>query len=253
MGLLEEVLAHQELARQGSVMTKPQLPSWRQNLPQYLGPTVGTGVQAGLDLVDKILQFGPSPLDAGGARGAEDLAGIFREIGLKRVGGDIGSRQWLAQVQAQPNYERFKELSQMVVRSKLGNEFPIYRGKGQTDPIMKALLGTGELPPTVATTLNPNVARDFAITDAEKFRKPAYIAKGKATPEAVPGLLPKRNTHGEESELILQTDKIPIPRIVAKAADFGTGNVEFVRPNQGGPIADIMKELAIDELASSMP
>lgn len=253
MASLEEMMAHSELARQGSVMARPQLPEWRRQLPEYLGPTAGTAAQAGLNLVDLLLAFGPTPQDAFGGglarlankvglaalltggdpeSGMQD-AGFFRQAGLKRVGGDIGTRQWLAEIMQHPRYERFKELSQNMVRKSLGEEFPIYRGKGQTDPIMKALLSgnPADLPPTIATTLDPNIAEDFARHSVEKTRKPAYVMKGKASPEAVPGLLPKRNTHGHEEEVVVLTEKLlKKPQLAAKAIDTGTGMVEFVTP-----------------------
>jgi hypothetical protein len=64
--LLNSLLAEEELKRQDSVMTRPQQPAWRKNLHRTLGPTLGTGVQAGMDLLDALLAFGPSPLDAAG-------------------------------------------------------------------------------------------------------------------------------------------------------------------------------------------
>ena len=55
MGLMEELIAEAKLKDAGSVMAKPQQPQWRKNLPRTLGPTGGTGVQAGLDLLEMVL------------------------------------------------------------------------------------------------------------------------------------------------------------------------------------------------------
>jgi hypothetical protein len=79
MGLLEELLAHQELKQSGSVMARDQKPEWRRNLPETLGPTLGTGVQTGMDLLDALLSFGPSPTDAVGS-GAQILPATWKAM-----------------------------------------------------------------------------------------------------------------------------------------------------------------------------
>jgi hypothetical protein len=79
-GALKEALAHQELAKSGSVMAKGQQPQWRRNLPQSLGPTLGTGAQAGLDLIEALLSFGPNPLDAAGGSAAQILPGTWKAM-----------------------------------------------------------------------------------------------------------------------------------------------------------------------------
>lgn len=255
MGLLEEVLAQRELANAGSVMAKPQLPQWRQQLPQTLGPTAGTAAQAGLSLLDALLSFGPNPLDAAGGGGGQvdNLAGIFRTIGLKRAGGDLNPAEYIAELMAQPKYERYRELVQGMVRRGLGDEFPVFRGKAQVDPLIKALTGASkELPGTTAVSLDPNIAEYFARVGAEQTRKPAYIMKGRATPESVQALVPRRNTHGHEQELLLDPAQLLKNELAAKAMDMGYGSVEFVKPNAGGPIDDIIKELTSGELIRSM-
>src|SRR5688572_572222 len=62
MGLMEDIMAEAQLKEAGSVMAKPQQPDWRKNLPRTLGPTAGTGVQAGMDLLDAVLKLG-NPLE----------------------------------------------------------------------------------------------------------------------------------------------------------------------------------------------
>jgi len=83
MGLLEDLMrenaAQQELKAAGSVMARDQKPQWRQDLPQTYGATVGTGMQTGLDLLDALLQFGPTPLDAGGS-GAQILPATWKAM-----------------------------------------------------------------------------------------------------------------------------------------------------------------------------
>jgi hypothetical protein len=220
--LLREVMAHQELARQGSVMTKPQVPEWRRNSP--LLDTI-------LTLIDRGLEFGgPQPTDAG------NLAGIFRTIGLQRVDGSMSAPDWLAEIMAQPRYERFKQLTQSLVRRGLGDEFQVFRGKAQTDPLMKALTGQGDLPPVVATSLLPDIADFFARVDAEKMRKPAMLMRGTATPEAVPGLLPRRMTHGHEREMIVMPEKMPQKEIAARVLDDPRSGIQYTRPRD--PMSD---------------
>lgn len=216
--LMRELLAHGEISRQGSVMARPQLPEWRRNLPQTLGPTAGTGAQAALDLLDALLAFGPSPLDAAGGGGtADNLAGIFREIGLRRVGAGsagnlpLSAEQYLGALMSQPNYERFKHLSQVMAKKNLGESFPVARGMSQNDPLLKAAMEGTELPKALAVSSSPDTAARFAQERALGMfggGKVGYVAKGQATPEAVVGLVPKRKAYTTETEYIVDPSKL---------------------------------------------
>jgi len=77
---MEELMAHQELAQGGSLMARDEKPEWRKNLPNTLGPNLGTGVQTGMDLLDALLSFGPSPLDAAGGSGAQILPATWKAM-----------------------------------------------------------------------------------------------------------------------------------------------------------------------------
>lgn len=179
--------------------------------------------------------------------------GVFRDIGLRRTTGETNPVQYLMELQTQPNYERFKQLAQNLVRRGLGDEFPVYRGKQQTDPLMQSLLMNAEqLPPATAVSLDPNIGRGFAISSAEATRKPAYLMKGRATPESVVGLLPRRFTHGHEAELVIDPNLMTQRQLAAKAVDMGGGSIQFVKPNLGGPINDIMGAL-LDEIPVRKP
>lgn len=221
-GLLDEVIregeAQRQLAAQGSVMAQPQQPDWRRSLPQTLGPTLGTGAQAGLDLLDVLLGFGPSPLDAAGGGGAADnLAGIFREIGLRRVGAGsagnlpLSAEQYLGALMSQPNYERFKHLSQVMAKKNLGESFPVARGMSHNDPLLQAAMQGTELPKALAISSSPDTAARFAQERALGMfggGKAGYVAKAKATPEAVVGLVPKRKAYTTETEYIVDPSKL---------------------------------------------
>lgn len=61
----------------------------------------------------------------------------------------------------------------------------------------------GVFPTATSFSTDPSIAQQWANTYAEQARKPAHLMKGKATPESVMGLLPKRMTHGHEEELVI--------------------------------------------------
>src|SRR5919108_4478546 len=92
MPTLEELLAHQALASQGSVMARNQEPEWRRNLPQTLGSTLGTGAQTILDLIDTALMLGPAPSDAFGGKAANvaGKAGLGQLLSSLIGGGGAG-------------------------------------------------------------------------------------------------------------------------------------------------------------------
>jgi len=260
MPTLEEALAQQQLQQAGSVMGRPQQPGWRQNLPQTLGPTLGTGAQAGMDLLD-MLMGQVSPLDAAGGGAANAVMGPlgkfekvgykpgqFRAAGLERTGGDLNPAQFVTLLQSMPGYERFRQLSQNMVRKGMGNEFPVYRGKAQTDPLMQALLNSQPLPPVTAVTSDPNIARHFAETGAQMTRKPTYVMKGRATPEDIYGLVPRRDTHGHEGELLLNAMNMKNPELAVKYFDAGGGMIQptapmknWAAPGPAGPVAPVGK------------
>jgi hypothetical protein len=244
--LMQELLAHGKLSKQGSVMAKGQQPEWRRNLPQTLGPTAGTGAQAALDLLDALLALGPSPLDAAGGGGAADnLAGVFRDIGLKRVSGDLSPIQYLMELQMQPRYERYRQLVQGMVRRGLGERFPVFRGKEQTDPLIKALMqGESRLPAVTAVSLDPQTAQSFAHKGVQYSRKPAYVMKGQATPESVQALVPRRGTPGaHEQELVINPNLTLQRQLVGKASLGDYGSVHWTKPGTRAPLPDIMKVL----------
>lgn len=258
MASLEEIIAQQKLAEAGSVMARGQQPDWRRNLPQTLGPTVGTAAQAGLSLLDLLAALGPSPVDAFGGKAA-DLAGkaslaqllfgggsgpgsmeaalrgyipgSFRALGLQRTHGDIVPEQYAMMAQQLPGYDRFIELARNMVRKSLGEEFPVYRGFKQTERLARRPAQEGTFPIT-SFSLDPSIGQQWAQTYAEASRKPAHLLKGKATPDSVMGLLPKRDTHGHEEELVIDPLKMKALQLTARVNPArGSEPVSVGRPD----------------------
>lgn len=251
MADLEEALAHQQLARQGSVMTRPQ------QVPEVTGNTTIDPILAAIGSV--LNAFGPTPVDAfagkaaelaghaglgqllgallgmGGEQPGNTDAGIYRQLGMQRAGGLLNPAEYLQRLQELPNYQRYLQLVQGMVKRGLGEQFPVARGKSQTDPLIRALMagqaGT-ELPSTAVsyakavpgstsftTGSGPgmhDIAEGFAQAEAYKTRKPTYVAQGTATPADVAALVPRRQAYGHEAELVLQPTASFAPQLTAK-------------------------------------
>jgi len=94
--LWSELLAQEELSKAGSVMAKPQQPQWRRNLPQTLGPTAGTAVQSGMDLLDAVLSFANPVENIGGPTSAM-LGPIGRATA--QTAGSLGGAKRINQAQ----------------------------------------------------------------------------------------------------------------------------------------------------------
>lgn len=239
---LGESPADAELNQQGSVMgsanrNEAEVRAQRSPLQNTIS-----------DLVSAL-----NPLDWMGGSAGGSLAHVpqtFRKIGLERVGGTMLPDEYLAAVLAQPNAKRFLELAQGMVRRNpnLGESFPVFRGNQQTDPLLSALRqNLPELKPT-AVTIDPGIADVFARAAAEGTRKPAFVAKGVATPESVMGLLPRRNTPNIfEQELIIDPMKLQQRPQLAAKVDIHSGTPFYTTPRtpEGGgePIDDIMAAL----------
>lgn len=115
-----EHLADQELARAGSVMASPRLPEWRRNLPQSLGPTMGTGAQAALNLLDILAALGPSPQDMFGGK----VASLANKAGLLELltGGDQASSSQNAAIRPSTWGAMAPEAKAMM--NQFGDRFP---------------------------------------------------------------------------------------------------------------------------------
>jgi hypothetical protein len=192
---LKEAKADNQLNQAGSVMGSAKAGE-RETLNNQ-GPLIYT-------LLQLLKGGGMDPTTAGGPG---QQAGVFRELGLLRKGGDLNPAQYLMQAQAQPGYQRFQQLVQNMIRRSLGESIPVARGAAQTDPLIQALQAGRQAPVTAVTTQAEGMfptAERFAQTYAETSRKPSYVMQGTAAPEDVAGLLPRRGTpHAHESELIL--------------------------------------------------
>jgi len=229
--LVRELAAQQELERQGSVMAKPQ---------NTQGPAMRT-ISTLINALDPTNWMG----GVGGA-GLAHVPGTYRSIGLARAAGDMNPTQYAAAIQAQPNVQRFLSLVQSLVRRApgYGEEFPIFRGKQITDPLIKALSQNSSELPITAVSTKPDIADYFARVAAETTRKPAMIAAGKGTPESVVGLLPRRNTMAaHEGELVINPNLLKErPQLMAQVS-FDKGMPFYTTPRtpQGGgePINDI--------------
>jgi len=234
--LLREYSAQRQLEQQGSVMAQP---SQRVNLTGHpvIDPLLGA--------IGTVLRgMGPNVLDTftgspeklaglaslvqglmGGTQGSNE-AGVYRDIGLQRTSGALNPAQYLMQLQSQPNYARYLELVQNMVRRGLGEQFPIGRGAALNDPLVQALqqgrvgsqlpvtaVSWGGAPPSGTSHIASGqdipssaigTAERFAQTAAEKGRKTSYVAQGTATPADVAALVPRRNQFASEAELILK-------------------------------------------------
>lgn len=125
---------------------------------------------------------------AGGALGNE--AGIFRDLGLKRQSGRYNPHEFAEALKKQPNYERYKHLSQLMTERKMGKEFPVYRGVSANDPLIM-----GDVPKATAVSTSPFIASNFAEEG---------MVSGKATPKSVLGILPERGTYfNKEKEYLI--------------------------------------------------
>lgn len=252
--------AQQQLAQQGSVMARPQLPQWRQNLPQTLGPTAGTAAQAGLNLVDMLTKF-ISPLDAmapGGESALAHVPGTYRAIGLERSGasGTLNPAQYLAKLQTQPNYERFKQLVQMITRQNLGESFPVARGASQIDPLVQAINAGSRMPVTAVThdvtQGTAPTAERFAQTMAETQRKPTFVTQGMATPQDVAAFVPRRGQYSGEAELILNPTAQFQPQLTGKYIPPSSG-FPFVERKALPPVDDVVSQIKAALEAAAQP
>jgi len=234
----QQAMAQQQLQQQGSVMGQPQQSAMRRDpllgallsvldVPAALGPTPvdafsgGAAKAAGGAGLAQLLQ---GLLGGGGQPQGADEAGIFRQLGMQRAGGLLNPAEYLMQLQSQPNYQRYLQLVQGMVKRGLGEQFPVARGKAQTDPLIQALQagrGGSDLPVTAVTHgVNPegfaNFAENFAQNEAYKTRKPTYVAQGTATPGDVAALVPRRQAYSHEKELILKPTAGFAPQLAAK-------------------------------------
>lgn len=134
---------------------------------------------------------------AGGGGRMPDLTreARFRDLGIARERGQLTAQEFADKLAAEPNYPRYKELVQNVVRRKVGNEFPAYRGNAITDPLF-----SGELPSATSVSLDRGVARDFADTAAQGGER-GRLARLDLTPEAVLGIMPRRGLYPTNPEI----------------------------------------------------
>jgi len=241
-----QVAAEQALQAGGSIMANRR-PEWYYNLPNNLGPTAGTAVQAGVNVLDKLAALGPSPLDAAGGGGSQ-AAGVFRELGILRKGGQLTPAQYVEKLAELPKAARFEHLSQLAVKNKLGPEFSVARGATINDPLVKALMAGQEAPATAVAAsgvpkwLAQDMAENFARGMAESMRKPSFVASGIATPKDVVGLLPTR--------------KAPFPQeleYILKPGGFqGDLSAKFIPPDKMVPFAERKELRDINDIAKQI-
>lgn len=240
--LQQQQAADTQLNRMGSLMG-----SQRQGqLQGQQSPLAATAAQ----LVNAL-----NPIDWMGGMGAEgSLAHVpatFRNIGLQRVQGtpDLGRgplnpAEYLQQIQAQPNYERFKQLIQMFTRKGLGEEFPVYRGAPTIDPLLQQPLTHGTLPTVTAGSLDPRIAQEFALWNAKAYPGGTQVARMTATPESVVGLLPRRGAkYASEAEMILNPQ---LTKDIALQAGV-KAPLELTPPDKG------LESLLLEALQRSRP
>lgn len=191
-------------------MATVQAPSFFSARP---APQVGNSF---IDTILSALQSDPST-EALNLVGPLGLAGVFRDIGLKRIVGELTPEQAVIQMQAQPQFQRFLQLVQGMVRRGLGESFPVFRG---ISPGEAAALSKAD-PLATAVSTTKDVAEGFARrqsnpTWAGMTKQPAegIVLQGQAAPEAVLGLLPKRATGAMgqlEKELLIDPRKLAEP------------------------------------------
>lgn len=241
--MLAEHQANASLNQQGSLMGSqrqeqqqgsqdPLLATIKQLL-NTLGPSPTdalsgqAGKLAGQAGIGQLVQS----LLGGGQQGSGNEAGVYRQLGMQRAGGLLNPAEYIQKLQELPNYQRYLQLVQGIVKRGLGEQFPIARGKAQTDPLIQALQQgqTGSQLPITAVTHDvlgagkasggqdfSNFAEGFAKQEAEKTRKPAYVAQGMARPEDVAALVPRRQAYTHEKELVLKPTDQFNPQLTAK-------------------------------------
>ena len=238
--LNRELTADAQLNQQGSLMGSAK--TGPRAATQAQGPAMAT--------ISQLLNaLGPSPIDAGNAA---HIPGTYRALGLQRTGGDLNPAQYLMQLQQQANYPRFLELVQNMVRKNLGESFDVSRAAKQTDPLIQAIQQGAQAPATAVTT-NPGVAERFLQTYAEASRKPSYLAQGRATPQDIGGLVPRRNTHGHEAELVLNPTPSFQPQLTAKGVPSSGGFPFERKPLEAAPDDYIQAIQAALQQAAQVP
>ena len=208
--MMRDALAQRTLQQQGSVMARSEKPQWRKESPL---------IDAVLSNLDKLVALGPSVGDAltgpaaniaglaslllGGERkGGQEESGVYRDLGLLRQGGALNPQQFAAKLMEQPNFARFKQLIEGVVRNKLGPEFTGFRGHGLNDPMAGVAVGKG-LPPATSITTKSPIAEGFA-REAATAGVPSVMTRMDLTPESVLALLPKRGSaYRGEAEMLV--------------------------------------------------
>lgn len=236
------------------------------------GNLLGRLGQAGLEALGEVgSQFTPGGIDPLAAMQLARsitpklMQGVFRQIGMQRAGGLLNPAEYLQRLQEQPNYQRYRELVQNMVRRGLGEQFPVARGKEQTDPLIRALLAgqsgaalpatavthAGTVPGATGFSTNmpsqglQDIAEQFAQGAAEKFRKPSYVAQGIATPADVAALVPRRQAYGHEAELLLNPTESFAPQLTAK----------YIPPSSGFPFVErkpLTPDLTVDQILQGL-
>ena len=178
--------------------------------------------------------------------------GIYRTLGLERQSGALNPAQFIAKLQQQPNYARYKQLIESSVRKHLGDKFTGYRGAAVGDPLMN-VVSKGELPAATAISTRLEKAQEFART-ASDVGKAGRVAQGEFTPESVLSLLPKRNTsYSSEAELIVdprwaQSLKT-INRTVAPDKNYPYTTIK----NEGDSLLNMAMQDALEKLKMTRP
>lgn len=271
--LKREILAQMQLQDAGSVMARPQLPEWRKDNPT---------LNAILSVLDLGAGLGPSPVDAFGGKAAQlagqaglgqllsgllglggepsgaQEAGVYRQLGMQRAGGFLNPKEYIQKLQELPNYQRYLQLVQQMVRRGLGEQFPVARGKQHNDPLMQALqqnLSGEQLPATAVTygvggTGFSDTAEKFAREAAEKTRKPTYVAQGTARPEDVAALVPRRQAYSHEKELVLKPTSGFQPQLAARYIP-PSGQFPFVERKSLLPTVDPTTSQILEALAEA--
>lgn len=235
--------ADAQLNQQNSVMGSAKTDPREARAAQ--GPALST-IRDLVNLLNPIDWMGG--MAGGGA--AAHVPGTYRALGLERSGasGTLNPAQYLAKLQMEPNYERFKQLVQMFTKQALGESFPVARGAAQTDPLITAIQQGSRAPVTAVThdTVGSNMfptAERFAQSIAETSRKPSYVAQGTATPADVAAFVPRRGQYAGEAELILNPTAQFQPQLAGKYIP-PSGSYPFVERKALDPIQEILSALA---------
>lgn len=211
---IREAMAQRELEAEGSVM------AGKRKEPGRLGIT-GDVIQQMLEALNPVEWMG-------GPGGLAHVPQTFRKLGFSRIEGRLDPSGFLAALQKEANYPRYKQLVESLIRRTFkGDALKTYRGTRGGDPLLEQIMAEGKLPGATAVSLDPTIAESFARMTAGLERLPAHIARIEIPAEGVMGLVPRRGagSYSAERELLINPQlarDISLQAKVSPSSKMGT-------------------------------